>query len=170
VLGKRGEESWADAAENSVHVSKEQFLVFSRSLTGDSGFILAVAKNKDVESLLRALLNPQSPTQSIKAPVHLEGSRLADVLEVLRIEAGIVRMGVDAPEGKLVLPETGLEQQVVSYSKGCYLGQEVIARIRTYGSVPNVLRGLVIESPKLETGVDSTEHAEVWKLETILPD
>jgi len=39
-------------------------------------------------------------------------------------------------------PEAGIETRAVSYSKGCYIGQEVIARIRTYGQVAKALRGL----------------------------
>ena len=39
-------------------------------------------------------------------------------------------------------PEAGIEARAISYSKGCYIGQEVIARIRTYGKVAKTLRGL----------------------------
>jgi aminomethyltransferase len=39
-------------------------------------------------------------------------------------------------------PETGIDERAVSYTKGCYIGQEVIARIRTYGQVAKLLRGL----------------------------
>ena len=39
-------------------------------------------------------------------------------------------------------PEAGIESRAISYSKGCYIGQEVIARIRTYGQVTKSLRGL----------------------------
>jgi folate-binding protein YgfZ len=39
-------------------------------------------------------------------------------------------------------PETGIEMRAISYSKGCYIGQEVIARIRTYGQVAKALRVL----------------------------
>ena len=67
------------------------------------------------------------------------------MLELLRIEAGIVRVGPDTRGRKRILPETGLEQHTVSYTKGCYLGQEVIARVRTYGALPFGLRGLVLE-------------------------
>jgi folate-binding protein YgfZ len=41
-----------------------------------------------------------------------------------------------------LLPEAGIEDRAVSYTKGCYIGQEVIARIRTYGQVAKALRGL----------------------------
>jgi folate-binding protein YgfZ len=62
-------------------------------------------------------------------------------LEMARIEAGIPRYGVDMDETNLP-PETGIESRAVSYAKGCYIGQEVIARIRTYGQVARSLRGL----------------------------
>ena len=48
-----------------------------------------------------------------------------------------------------ILPETGLEQEAVSYSKGCYLGQEVVARIKTYGAVSHALVGLSFEGDEL---------------------
>jgi len=62
-------------------------------------------------------------------------------LEILRIESGIPRFGVDMDETNLP-PETGIENRAVSYTKGCYIGQEVIARIRTYGQVDKSLRTL----------------------------
>ncbi len=64
-------------------------------------------------------------------------------LELIRIEAGIPRFGVDMDETNLA-PEAGIESRAISYSKGCYIGQEVIARIRTYGQVAKSLRGLVL--------------------------
>jgi len=64
-----------------------------------------------------------------------------EALEMLRIEAGIPRYGADMDETNLP-PEAGLEASAISYKKGCYIGQEVIARIRTYGQVAKTLRGL----------------------------
>lgn len=62
-------------------------------------------------------------------------------LEVARVEAGIPRFGVDMNESNLP-PEAGISERAISYTKGCYIGQEVIARIRTYGQVAKALRGL----------------------------
>ncbi|MGH9360404.1 MAG: YgfZ/GcvT domain-containing protein, partial [Thermoanaerobaculia bacterium] len=53
------------------------------------------------------------------------------VAEVLRIEAGIPRWGVDL-DGSNFPNECGWEE-ALNYDKGCYIGQEVIARMRTYG-------------------------------------
>jgi folate-binding protein YgfZ len=60
--------------------------------------------------------------------------------EIARVEAGIPRFGADMDETNLA-PEA-IESRAISYSKGCYIGQEVIARIRTYGQVAKSLRGL----------------------------
>jgi aminomethyltransferase len=62
-------------------------------------------------------------------------------LEMGRIEAGIPRFGADVDETNLP-PEAGLDDRAISYTKGCYIGQEVIARVRTYGQVAKALRGL----------------------------
>jgi len=64
-----------------------------------------------------------------------------NALEMARIEAGIPRFGQDMDETNLP-PEAGLDARAISYTKGCYIGQEVIARIRTYGQVAKALRGL----------------------------
>ena len=61
-------------------------------------------------------------------------------LETARLEAGIPRFGVEMTETNLA-PEAGIESRAISYTKGCYIGQETIARIRTYGQVPKALRG-----------------------------
>jgi folate-binding protein YgfZ len=64
-----------------------------------------------------------------------------EAAEIVRVEAGIPRFGADLDATNLP-PEAGLEARAISYSKGCYLGQEVIARLRTYGQVTRTLRGL----------------------------
>ncbi|MGH7826525.1 MAG: aminomethyltransferase family protein [Candidatus Binatia bacterium] len=68
---------------------------------------------------------------------------------ILRVEAGIARYGVDFTEDNLLL-EVGLDH-AVSFKKGCYLGQEVVERIRSRGHVNKRLVGLIIDS-EVETG------------------
>jgi len=65
-------------------------------------------------------------------------------LETVRIEAGLPRLGPDINE-RIVPPEANLEGIALSLSKGCYPGQEVVARMDTYGSVKRRLVGLVME-------------------------
>lgn len=85
-----------------------------------------------------------------------------EALEIARIEAGQPRWGQDMDSGTL-LPETGLEKATVSYDKGCYLGQEVIARIRSYGVVPRGLIGLVLPEA-LEPGPLQLAGKDVGRL------
>ena len=63
------------------------------------------------------------------------------VVDVLRIEAGEPRMGVDV-DHKTIPQETGLVPEAVSFTKGCFLGQELAARIDSRGRVNRHLRGL----------------------------
>jgi folate-binding protein YgfZ len=64
-----------------------------------------------------------------------------DAFETARIEAGIPRFGVDMDETNLP-QEAGIEARAVSYTKGCYIGQEVLNRLHTLGHVNKELRGL----------------------------
>jgi folate-binding protein YgfZ len=74
------------------------------------------------------------------------GGRAAgwNALDLARFEAGIPRFGVDMDESNLP-PEAGLDRDGISYTKGCYIGQETIARLRTYGQVNRALRGLRLD-------------------------
>ena len=65
-------------------------------------------------------------------------------LDVLRVEAGIPWYGRDVDE-TVILPETRLES-LVHYSKGCYIGQEVVARVKYRGHVNRGLAGLVLDA------------------------
>ncbi|HXG10092.1 MAG TPA: aminomethyltransferase family protein [Gemmataceae bacterium] len=67
----------------------------------------------------------------------------SQVYEVLRVEAGTPAYGKDIDESVLA-PEVGRTAQAISYTKGCYLGQEPICRIRDLGHVNRTLLGLRI--------------------------
>lgn len=74
--------------------------------------------------------------------------------ETLRIESGIPKFGVDMDETTIV-PELGIEG-LISYNKGCYIGQEIIARIHFRGHVAKRLTGLMSEPGAIATGSDLT--------------
>jgi folate-binding protein YgfZ len=58
--------------------------------------------------------------------------------ETLRIENGFPRWGADM-DATILPMEAGLEPLAISYSKGCYIGQEVIQRVKTYSEPPKML-------------------------------
>jgi aminomethyltransferase len=64
--------------------------------------------------------------------------------EALRIEAGIPKAGTELNE-EIVPPEAHLEGKAFSLNKGCYPGQEVVARMDTYGNVRRHMVGLVLK-------------------------
>ena len=67
-------------------------------------------------------------------------------LEARRVAAGIPLFGVDFTSANLV-QEAGLELTTVSFDKGCYLGQETVARLHYRGQVNRHLRGVRLGSP-----------------------
>ena len=73
-----------------------------------------------------------------------------DLQETLRIENGVPIYGIDMDETTIV-PELGLDG-LISYNKGCYIGQEIIARIHFRGHVAKRLTGLVSEPGAIATG------------------
>lgn len=69
-----------------------------------------------------------------------------DVYDVFRVEAGLGRFGVDF--GERDLPQEAGLTRTVSVEKGCYVGQETVARIHFRGHVNKVLRPLTFEGPE----------------------
>jgi folate-binding protein YgfZ len=84
-----------------------------------------------------------------------------DALEILRIEAGVPRYGPDMDD-TTVVTETNLDE-AVSYTKGCYVGQEIIARIKYRGHVAKKLRGLAFDGPVIAPRqiIKSAEDKEI---------
>jgi tRNA-modifying protein YgfZ len=65
-----------------------------------------------------------------------------EAAENFRIEQGIARWGKELSE-EVIPNEAGLDQRAINYFKGCYLGQEVISRIKSVGHVNRHLCGLM---------------------------
>jgi folate-binding protein YgfZ len=71
----------------------------------------------------------------------------AAAYEAVRVEAGFPRHGDELDE-RTIPAEAGLVEATVSFTKGCYTGQELVARIDSRGSnVPRRLRGLLLSGP-----------------------
>lgn len=96
-------------------------LLFRSEFAGLPGFELAIPSDQ-------ASAQRQRLVEAGAAPAG------AATLEVLRIEAGIPWLGRDLDETVLP-PETGRKARGVSYTKGCYLGQEILERMRSRGSL-----------------------------------
>ncbi|HZQ06314.1 MAG TPA: glycine cleavage T C-terminal barrel domain-containing protein, partial [Anaerolineae bacterium] len=95
------------------------------------------------------ILIPVSGMADLRAAVEDIPQLPADVMETLRIEAGLPRWGVDFDESTLALEIPDVMQ--IRVDQGCYVGQEVVARIVHRGHVNRELRGLRIEGDALPT-------------------
>jgi folate-binding protein YgfZ len=79
---------------------------------------------------------------------------IADEVRAVRIENGRPRYGEDIRETSL--PQETQQMHAVSFSKGCYLGQEIVERIRAQGRVNKKLTRVVLPGPELPAPGDKT--------------
>ncbi|MGH2852404.1 MAG: YgfZ/GcvT domain-containing protein, partial [Solirubrobacteraceae bacterium] len=87
-------------------------------------------------------------TAAVAAALSARGALPIDpaVGELVRIERGRPRFGVEIDETTMP-QEAGLHERAVSYSKGCYIGQETVARLYWRGKPNRHLRGLRLSGP-----------------------
>jgi folate-binding protein YgfZ len=133
LLGARFRES-VDAAGGAAlpeggWVEVPGVLWFGRTLFGVPGAV-AVAHDAEALAVLRAALGAAGARPLSEKAV-----------ELARIRAGWPAWGAELTETVLP-PEAGIEEETISYSKGCYVGQETLARMRTYGHPTRGLAGL----------------------------
>jgi folate-binding protein YgfZ len=153
-----GEEAASRAANQAIQTRGQQsevtgnVTVIRATHTAEEGFDLVV--NSDLASSLWDALQ--------KAGARPVGY---DAFEILRIEAGLPRYGVDMDDTNVVT-EAALDD-AVSYTKGCYVGQEIIARIKYRGHVARKLTGLVFDQAvKLEANasIKSTDDKDIGRI------
>jgi folate-binding protein YgfZ len=89
------------------------------------------------------VLCPAEATSAVRAALEAAGAEPAseEAVEALRVERGRPRYGIDLDD--TVIPqEAGLNERAVSFTKGCYVGQETVARLFYRGKPNRHLRGL----------------------------
>ena len=113
-------------------------MVVKISRTGEDGYDIYVPP-ENAEDIYKRLLSWKD--KDALRPAGL------DALESLRVEAGIPLYSVDMDEHIIPL-EVDLDR-AISYDKGCYIGQETIARIKFRGHVNRVFTGFIIDGNTL---------------------
>ena len=108
------------------------------SINGETGFLFFV---QDAKQFYKELNDYK------KLPLLNE-----NIQEVMRIEAGTLSFGQDLDTSTL-FPETNLQTESVSFTKGCFVGQEIVARVKYRGSVNKAMMGIVFDdcAPKEAT-------------------
>jgi tRNA-modifying protein YgfZ len=100
--------------------------------------------------------------EPLLADLHRAGAVRSDaeMLDVARVEAGRPEWGVDMDENTIPQEANFDELDAISYSKGCYTGQEVVARVHFRGHVNRHLRGLRAHDRVGSLPSGATLHAE----------
>jgi tRNA-modifying protein YgfZ len=91
------------------------------------------------------LLCSSSRAQELRAELEVEEIS-EEVAECLRIESGRPRLGFDM-DAETIPQEAGINQRAVDFEKGCYVGQETVARLHYKGRPNRHLRGLLLSEP-----------------------
>jgi folate-binding protein YgfZ len=86
------------------------------------------------------------PADELAAALALAPAAAEEAAECVRIESGRPRLGLDM--GSTTIPqEAGLNERAVNFEKGCYVGQETVARLHWRGKSNRHLRGLRLSEP-----------------------
>jgi tRNA-modifying protein YgfZ len=105
--------------------------------------VLLVASDVGVD-----LFGATGETDRLAAALRARGASTAseEEAEVVRVESGRPRYGVDLDDSTMP-QEAGLTERAVSFTKGCYVGQETVARLFYRGKPNRHLRGLRLAAP-----------------------
>ncbi len=139
-----------------ISFKKEEIFIFTTERLGQLAYEIFVLT--DTQNTLLELLQSQSESVAEK-----------DLLEILRIEAGYPKMGIDMDENNLVA-EVGLDKRATSFNKGCYLGQETTARVQSIGKVNRQLARFEMLQPyegPLPSPIYSSEGKEIGLLTSL---
>mgnify|MGYP000611779181 CR=1 FL=1 len=109
--------------------------IFKAHLSCSEAFLIYCGADRFDE--LQAKLKPSLERYKLKRMSE-------DDLKVERIEAGVAQFGQDFDGANLII-ELGMEDSAISYTKGCFQGQEVLARVKSHGSPNKQLAGLILE-------------------------
>jgi folate-binding protein YgfZ len=140
------EESWAEST-----IGGRDVLVAGFGFSGECGFQIRM-KPQDRAEVEKALDAAGTGDGLVRGDF--------EALEIMRIEAGLPALGRELDE-EVLPPEARLERAIAT-NKGCYVGQEIVARLRARGQVHHLLVGLRIESSVLpEVGAELRAEGRV---------
>ncbi|HLV80362.1 MAG TPA: glycine cleavage T C-terminal barrel domain-containing protein [Chthonomonadaceae bacterium] len=133
LQGPRAAELWRPDADNLPETIREIVFAVEADHTGSGGCDLYFGRAQT-----------EVVREALKAAGVIEIG--VEAQEVLRMEAGIPRYGAELDESVIAL-EAGLGPTHISLTKGCYVGQEILARIDSRGHTNRALTGLVLSGP-----------------------
>jgi folate-binding protein YgfZ len=163
ALGLAGPKSPATLQAAGFEVPELKALQFVEITWQQTAVTVVRGDNPQVESL-ELLLTPGDPERVSEALMKAGAKPVGTAaLELLRIAAGIPRYGVDIRERDL--PQETEQNRALNFSKGCYVGQEIVERIRSRGQVRRKFTGFNIDGQLPAAGskiqVDGKDFGEI---------
>jgi len=129
----------------------------------EGGSVLIFCRSEEAEDLearlTRYLIADDVEVFDKSAEISAADFDLTEIDESARIAAGIPKWGAELMAGMLP-PEAGLDESDISYHKGCYIGQEVISRIKSAGKVNRILTKFQFQDAA-KTGSITDENGKV---------
>jgi folate-binding protein YgfZ len=140
LLSLIGPAAVTTAGAEALSASREHA---NMALEVDGAQVVAVRTDVGVDLICDA-----ADTQRLTAALVARGALAVceQATECLRVESGRPRFGIDL-DGATIPQEAGLNARAVSFTKGCYVGQETVARLHYRGRPNRHLRGLRLSAP-----------------------
>jgi folate-binding protein YgfZ len=140
LLGTSGLDTWGGYQHSQFELDEQPVSVARIDQLGVPGYCIFLERSREDH-----LVNALEAAGAARAG--------ADALLAARIEAGYPVFGVDMTDDTIPL-EAGIEHRAISFSKGCYVGQEVIIRVmhRGHGRVARKLVGLRFDGGAVAPG------------------
>lgn len=137
-----------------------------RSIAGVSVMIVRLPAIGASELPVYSVISSRDGAAAVRAALHTAGATDSDasVMEALRIESGVPAWGIDMDDNTLPQEANLDDLHAVSYTKGCYIGQETVARIHFRGHVNRSLRQLLFADdvlPPRGAILQDSEHRAV---------
>jgi tRNA-modifying protein YgfZ len=163
VLGPRARESVAAAGPELPPLGPQAHVTAQLA-----GHEVRVAAASDLPAHGLVLHVPREAVPAVREALAQAGAAplSREAFDALRVEQGRPWYGIDITEDNL-LHETGLVREYHSPAKGCYVGQEVVARLEARGgNVNKLLRGLRLTAPAAAGAPIHSEGREVGRVTT----
>ena len=163
AIGIAGPKSRAVLQTAGFEVPELKPLQFAESTWNQASVTLVRGDNPSVESF--ELWSTPGEGEKLRDALERAGAKPAGdaALDLVRIAAGIPRYGVDIRERDL--PQETEQERALNFSKGCYVGQEIVERIRSRGQVRRKFTGLNVDgplpAPRSKIQVDGKDVGEV---------
>ena len=148
LVGDGAAESIVRSSNGSVNAEElaalPHFSFISGTIGGAPVMVVHLPPIGAASERVYSAIMPRDALEKVQAALHGAGAVDAsvEVMDTLRVESGFPEWGVDMDENTLPQEANLDEMHAVSYTKGCYIGQETVARIHFRGHVNRSLRRL----------------------------